>query len=124
MKVGDSASLTRRYTAGDIAAFATLAGIAPPTISHVPEPLIGALFSYLLGVELPGSGTNYLKQELAFSGSVPLDTEVTATVTISRLRPDKHLCDLSTVLTDAAGRTLASGRALVLVKDVDAAIEA
>ncbi|MBL8571479.1 MAG: phosphate acetyltransferase [Phreatobacter sp.] len=124
MKVGDSASLTRRYTLEDIAAFTSLAGVAPATIRDVPEPLIGALFSYLLGVELPGSGTNYLKQELAFAVPVPLDAEVTATVTITRLRPDKHLCDLATTLADAAGQVLATGRALVLVKDVDAAIEA
>ncbi|MCA0320820.1 MAG: phosphate acetyltransferase [Proteobacteria bacterium] len=124
MKVGDSASLTRRYTSEDIAAFASLAGVAPETIRDVPEPLIGALFSYLLGVELPGSGTNYLKQELTFAVPVPLDASVTANVAITRLRPDKHLCDLATTLTDADGRTLATGRALVLVKDVDAAIEA
>jgi 3-hydroxybutyryl-CoA dehydratase len=124
MKVGDSASLTRRYQAEDIVAFASLAGVAPETIRHVPEPLIGALFSYLLGVELPGRGTNYLKQELAFAAPVPLDAEVTAVVTITRLRPDKHLCDLATTLNDAEGRTLATGRALVLVKDVDATIGA
>ncbi len=124
MKVGDSASLTRRYQAEDIIAFASLAGVAPETIRHVPEPLIGALFSYLLGVELPGRGTNYLKQELAFAAPVPLDAEVTAVVTITRLRPDKHLCYLATTLNDAEGRTLATGRALVLVKDVDATIGA
>jgi hypothetical protein len=124
MKVGDSASLTRRYTAADIASFASLAGVAPGTIRHVPEPLIGALFSYLLGVELPGRGTNYLKQELSFATPVPLDAEVTASVTVTRLRPDKHLCDLATTLTDAEGKTLAAGRALVLVKDVDATIGA
>lgn len=124
MKVGDSARVTRRYTTEDITAFAALAGVAPETIRHVPEPLIGALFSYLLGVELPGRGTNYLKQELAFAEPIPLDAEVTASVAITRLRPDKHLCDLATTLTDTAGRMLAGGRALVLVKDVDAAIGA
>ncbi len=37
----------------------------------VPEPLIGALFSYLLGVQLPGNGANYLKQETRFHGVSP-----------------------------------------------------
>ena len=87
MKVGDAARLTRRYAGEDIAAFATLAGVGAKTITHVPEPLIGALFSYLLGVELPGPGTNYLKQELAFLEPPPLDEEVTASVAITRLRP-------------------------------------
>jgi 3-hydroxybutyryl-CoA dehydratase len=124
MKVGDSASITRRYTAGDIAAFASLAGVEPQTIGHVPEPLIGALFSYLLGVELPGRGTNYLKQQLVFGAPIPLDNEVIATVAITRLRPDEHLCDLATTLSDAGGRTLASGRALVLIRDAKAAVGA
>lgn len=123
MKVGDSASLTRRYAPDDIAAFAGLAGVPPATITHVPEPLIAALFSTLLGVELPGSGTNYLRQELSFAGSPRLDEAVTATVAITRLRPDKHLCDLSTTLTGADGQILATGRALVLVKDVARSME-
>lgn len=124
MKTGDSASITRRYGRADIDAFHTLSGTRPETIHAVPEPLLAALFSYLLGVELPGSGTNYLKQELAFAAPVPLDEKVTATVAITRLRPDKHLCDLATTLTGADGRLLATGRALVLVKDVTRPIEA
>jgi 3-hydroxybutyryl-CoA dehydratase len=123
MKVGDEARLTRRYAAEDIEAFASLAGVDAPTIASVPEPLIGALFSYLLGVELPGPGTNYLKQELTFLEPPPLDEEVTASVAITRLRPDKHLCDLATVLTGGDGRVLAQGRALVLIKDVAAEVE-
>jgi len=124
MKVGDEARLTRRYSTEDIAAFATLAGVEAEAITEVPEPLIGALFSHLLGVELPGRGTNYLKQELAFLSPATLDEEVTARVTITRLRPDKHLCDLQTILTAEDGRVLATGRALVLIKDVEARIEA
>lgn len=122
MKLGDTATVSRVYTPEDIAAFAKLAGTsaAPRT---VPEPLLAALFSYLLGVELPGSGTNYLKQELRFLEPAPLGEPLTATVTITRLRPDKHLCDLATTLTSAAGRILATGRALVLVKDVAKPIE-
>lgn len=121
LKVGETAAVTRTYSRADLDAFATLAGVAPGTLSSVPEPLVGALFSYLLGVRVPGRGTNYLKQEIAFSGPIPLGEALTATVTITRLRPDQHLCDLSTVLAGADGRELATGRALVLVKDVGAA---
>jgi acyl dehydratase len=123
MKVGDSAAIARTYTRADLAAFATLCGHAG-ALTAVPEPLLAALFSYLLGVELPGRGTNYLKQELAFHAPAPLDERLTATVTITRLRPEKHLCDLATTLTGADGRILAAGRALVLVKDVAKPIEA
>lgn len=121
IRVGDAARVTRRYTADDLAGFATLAGVPAVSLDQVPEPLIGALFSYLLGVKVPGPGTNYLKQEIAFSAPVPLGEDLTATVTVTRLRPDKHLCDLSTVLTGVDGRCLAEGRALVLVRDVGTA---
>ena len=123
MKVGDSAAVARTYTSADLADFATLCGHAG-ALATVPEPLLAALLSYLLGVELPGRGTNYLKQEIAFHTPAPLGEPLTATVTITRLRPEKHLCDLATTLTGADGRTLASGRALVLVKDVAKPIDA
>lgn len=121
IKVGDTARVTRRYTAGDLVGFSALAGVQADSLDQVPEPLIGALFSYLLGVKVPGPGTNYLKQEIAFSAPVPLGEDLTATVTVTRLRTDKHLCDLATVLAGADGRRLAEGRALVLVRDVGTA---
>ncbi len=121
IRVGDTAQVARRYTTGDLAGLSALAGVPAVSFDHVPEPLVGALFSYLLGVELPGRGTNYLKQEITFIHPVPIGEEVRATVTVTRLRPDKHLCDLATVLTGADGRRLAEGRALVLVRDVGAA---
>jgi len=122
MKVGDKASVTRSFDQNALTDFLGLAGGAQ-TVRHVPEPLIGGLISYLLGVELPGPGTNYLKQETKFLASAPPGEPITATVEITRLRPDKHLCDLSTTCTDAAGNVLCTGRALVLVKDVAKPIE-
>ena len=123
MKVGDTASVVRTYTPADLTAFAALCGHDGP-LDAVPEPLLAALFSTLLGVTLPGPGTNYLKQELAFLAPAPLGEVLTATVAVTRLRPEKHLCDLATTVTAADGRTLVSGRALVLVKDVAKPIEA
>ncbi|MEK9967780.1 MAG: hypothetical protein VW600_01505 [Ferrovibrio sp.] len=120
MSVGDHAEIRRSYTASDIASFDALAG-QPGTIPDaVPEPLIGALFSYLLGVELPGFGTNYLKQELLFEHPAPLGVPLVARVEITRLRPDKHLVDLATTCRDESGTIYCRGRALVLAKDVGA----
>ena len=118
MKVGDSAEVTRRYSADDMAEFTALAGGGVP--GHVPEPLIGALFSYLLGVKLPGFGTNYLKQSLDFRGEAPMDVPLTARVEITRLRPEKHLVDLATTCRLPDGTLVCEGRALVLAKDVGA----
>jgi 3-hydroxybutyryl-CoA dehydratase len=85
MQVGQSASISRSYSRADLEDFASLSGTAVP--QSIPEPLIAALFSYLLGVELPGPGTNYLKQELRFLAPASSDTELTAKVEITRLRP-------------------------------------
>ena len=120
MGIGDHAETRRSYTPADIAAFHALAGDADSAVNIVPEPLIGALFSYLLGVELPGFGTNYLKQELQFEQPVPVGVPLIARVEITRLRPDKHLVDLSTTCRGESGTVYCRGRALVLAKDVGA----
>ncbi|MFZ5608271.1 MAG: phosphate acetyltransferase [Pseudomonadota bacterium] len=117
MKPGDHAEITRAFSAADVAAYAALSGDAPAP-GEVPEPLIGALYSYLLGVRLPGMGTNYLKQENRHLRPAALDAPLTARVTITRLRPDKHLVDLATTCHDAAGNLVSEGRALVYVRDV------
>ena len=117
MKVGDSVEVTRAITAEEVEGFAALGG-APADRSLVPEPLIGGLWSYLLGVKLPGLGTMYLKQETEYRESVAVGTALTARVTITRTRPEKHLVDLETTCWDPDGRVVAEGRALVYVRDV------
>lgn len=119
MKIGQFVETTRSFSAQDLAEFAALAAAQTPG-NTVPEPLIGALFSYLLGVHLPGFGTNYLKQEMRFLSQAPLDQPLTARVEITRLRPEKHLVDLATTCRLADGTLICEGRALVLARDVGA----
>lgn len=118
LNLGQSAEITRTYTAQDLSAYTALSGATAQT---VPEPLIAALFSYLLGVELPGSGTNYLKQELAFKHAAPLNVPLTARVEITQLRPEKHLVDLWASCRAPDGTILCEGRSLVKAKDVSGA---
>ena len=118
MQVGQSATISRSYSRSDLEGFARLSGLGVP--ETVPEPLIAGLFSYLLGVRLPGPGTNYLKQELRFLAPAAPDTELTAKVEITRLRPDKHLVDLWSTCTDANGVLVCEGRSLVKARDVGA----
>ena len=117
MKLGDSAEVTRSVCSRDLRDYTTL---SQHVISGdlVPEPLIGALFSYLLGVRLPGNGANYLKQETRFHGTARVGDALTARVEVTRIRREKHLVDLSTTCTDSNGQLIASGRALVSVRDV------
>ncbi|WP_298964512.1 phosphate acetyltransferase [uncultured Roseibium sp.] len=115
---GQRAELTRTYSQQDMLEFAALSGDAANVPNSVPGPLIGGLFSYLLGVELPGRGTNYLKQSLEFLSPAPVGEALTASVTITKLRPEKHLVDLETVCVSSSGTRICQGRALVYVEDV------
>jgi len=122
LEFGMSASCSRTFSEEDRKLFMKLseenyqpgeAGKHP-----IPEPLIGGLFSYLLGTELPGFGTNYLKQLMAFTGKGYYNETLTATVTITRIRPEKQLVNLETICVNSTGETICHGEALVLVKDV------
>ncbi len=118
--VGQSATAKRTFTNADLNEYAALAGISPEAVKTVPGPLLGGLFSYLLGTTLPGRGTNYLKQSLEFRKPVLAGQAITATVEIVRLRPDKDLVNLRTVCADSSGNIVCEGEALVYVKDVGA----
>lgn len=118
LEIGAKKEITRTYTDEDMRDFAVLAGDPASVPTSVPGPLIGGLFSYLLGVELPGRGTNYLKQSLEFLAPAPVGQALTASVTVSRLRPEKHLVDLETVCIAPDGTRICQGRALVYVEDV------
>lgn len=113
--VGMCAETRRAFTAAELAAYAGLTGDGRG--AGVPEPMVGALFSYLLGTRLPGPGTNYLRQRLSFHAAARPGEELTARVKVTRVRPDKALVNLDTSCTGDGGRLIASGEALVLVAD-------
>lgn len=117
MIVGERAALARSFTVADVCEYAALAD-DPADRDTVPEPLIGALFSCLLGMELPGLGTNYLKQETHWYAAARIGEPLTARVEIVRIRPAQHLVDLATTCTGEDGRPIAGGRALVYIADV------
>jgi 3-hydroxybutyryl-CoA dehydratase len=117
MKVGDSTQVSRTFSSQNLKQYRALSGHEVSS-DQVPEPLIGALFSYLLGVKLPGLGTNYLKQETRFEAETKVGEALLAQVEITRLRPDKHIVDLATTCHHADGTLIASGRALVYVGEL------
>lgn len=113
--VGSTAEIERTFTAKDIQLYAALTGDTPVS-REVPEPLIAGLFSKLLGVDLPGPGTNYLKQEMEFVGRAHVDEPLHAVVQVTRVRVAKRLVDLSTTCHSAGQRLICRGRALVLAR--------
>lgn len=113
LSTGDSASVNRRFDRQALDDWCRLVDIEGDW-SAVPEPLIAGLFSYLLGEQLPGHGTNYLKQHMRFCAPARVDEPLTATVTVTRLRRDKALVNLDTRCTGDGGRLICDGDALVL----------
>jgi acyl dehydratase len=116
LRVGMSASRVRTFSRADVDDYRALVDDPQDYRGEVPGPLLGGLVSALLGVELPGRGTNWLKQRYTFIRPVPVDTPVKGTVTIGRLRPNKELVNLATVV-EIGGEAAVAGEALVLVKD-------
>ncbi|GLV52285.1 hypothetical protein TBS_28500 [Thermobispora bispora] len=114
--VGRSATLERTFTAEDLAEYRSLSGDTtedPAGGESVPEPLIAGLFSTLLGTDLPGNGTMYLKQEMRFLGRAKPGETVRAEVTVTAVRPEKALVDLDTV-AKVGDRVVCEGKALVM----------
>lgn len=101
------------------------AGDAPlsPGAAHAfaSQAYILGQISTLLGMHLPGQGTNYLKQETAWLGKILPGERIRTEIVITRLRPEKNLVDLSTQAVCTSGEIVAKGRALVSARDVKGA---
>lgn len=122
LRMGQTAAIIRIFSEEDVAAYRALSGDGGLDFggeTAVPGPLLGGMFSYLLGTSLPGRGTNWLKQSLHFPRPARLGEAITATVEIIRLRPEKELVNLRTTCANPAGETVCTGEALVLVKDLE-----
>jgi acyl dehydratase len=138
LKLGQSATIKKVFTPMDIDRYVKLGGDTNPLYSDynfvrsfglerpiIPGPLLGSLFSNLLGTRLPGRGTNWLKQKLAFKTPAhpalnfdDKESEISAWVEVTRLRPEKDLVNLRTYCTNIFGKILCDGEALVLVSDM------
>ncbi len=131
-KVGQMASLTKTITAGDVERFAELVGDRNPVHlddaaakrtrfgRRIVHGIFGAaLISAVLGTELPGPGTIYISQSLRFLAPAFVGDTLTATVTITGVRPDKPIATCDTVCRNQDGTTILKGEAVVLVEDLE-----
>lgn len=121
LRVGARAERIRLFDSGEVQTFVDLTNDPHPAYADsrpiVPPALLGGAISDILGVSLPGPGSNWLKQTYRFQRQVRTDEEIRASVEISRLRPAKHLVNLQTDL-DIDAELAVSGEALLLVSDV------
>lgn len=126
-EVGKKAVLKKVFTSEEVKSWVTLVGDKNQLYTDkeyasktrfkkpiVPEDMLMGMVSNLLGTKLPGPGTNWLKQRLKFLKPAYPGEEITATVEIARLRPEKGLINLRTYCTDSDGNLICDGEALVL----------
>ncbi|MEJ2760898.1 MAG: bifunctional enoyl-CoA hydratase/phosphate acetyltransferase [Gammaproteobacteria bacterium] len=125
--IGATASLTRKLTRHDIELFAAMSGDVNPAMvdpeyasSDMFHKIIahgmwgGALISTVLGTELPGPGTIYLDQSLAFRAPVSPGDTVTVTVTAREKDEKNHHVRFDCTCTNQDGKVVIDGSALVI----------
>jgi phosphotransacetylase/acyl dehydratase len=127
IRLGESASLTRTLTRGDVKTFAVLTGDLNPT--HVDDDYArshgdgrltvhgmwaGALLSSVLGNHLPGPGTVYLSQQLRFVKRMGADDTITATVRVREKHAESRTVVLDCECMNQHGEMVAMGLAEVI----------
>jgi 3-hydroxybutyryl-CoA dehydratase len=130
VQVGARASRTKTITDADIRAFAAASG--DTNSIHLDEEyakttrfgrriahgmLTASLISAVLGNDLPGLGTIYLSQTLAFKAPVYLGDTITATVEVTAFRSDKRITTLRTTCTNQEGTLVLEGEAVVIAPE-------
>jgi acyl dehydratase len=132
LTVGQSAAMSRAYGEADLRDYLDLLQDGNPLYRDsalaaawglrgvpLPGPLLGALFSCLLGARLPGPGTNWLKQRFVFLAAAHPGDALEAQVQITRIRTEKELVNLRTWI-NVGGTIICDGEALVWVSDLAA----
>ena len=127
ISVGDTAELVRTLTSQDIDLFAVMSGDVNP--AHVDEEFAktdmfheviahgmwgGALISAVLGTELPGPGTIYLKQSLNFRKPVGIGDTVTVKLTVKEKNTTKKRLIFSCICKNQENQTVIEGLAEVV----------
>jgi len=130
IQVGEKAAISKTVSEADVYGFAGITGDFNPV--HVNAEfaknsifkervahgvLTAGFISAVLGTQLPGINTIYLKQELEFTAPVKIGDTVTAEVEVLSKRDDKKLITLKTTVTNQRGEIVIKGEALV--KKVD-----
>ena len=126
LKIGQTASVQKTFSAADITAFAGASlDINPVHMSDkyaegtifgkrvVHGILTAGLISAVIGNYLPGPGSIYMGQELKFTAPVFLGDDITAQLEIIELIPEKKIVKLSTTCFNQDGKTVITGMATV-----------
>jgi len=127
IKIGDQASTAKTFSEEDVRIFAEISGDKNPI--HLDEEfaastrfgkrlvhgfLTSSMISALLGMQLPGHGSIYIKQTLNFRAPVYIGDTITATVRVTQIRDSKPIITLQTVCINQEGMVVIDGEAVLL----------
>lgn len=128
IQVGQKASIRKTITEADVVLFGCVTGDMNPLhtdditaresrfgkrIAH--GMLAAGLISAVLGMQLPGPGTIYLKQTLNFRRPIYINDTVTTLVEVKMIREDKPIATLSTTITNQDGDLVLDGESVVMI---------
>ncbi|MDR0284480.1 MAG: MaoC family dehydratase [Propionibacteriaceae bacterium] len=126
ISVGDSASVEKTISESDVYLFAGITGDLNP--AHVNQAfaettkfgtrivhgmLTGSFFSTIFGTQLPGLGSIYVSQSLAFTAPVVIGSTVKWTVTVTE-KAEKGRVHFACSGTTADGTEVVKGEAVLL----------
>jgi len=126
LKVGDSAEFSKTISEADVYLYAGVTGDLNP--AHINEAyaqntffktriahgmLSAGFISAVLGMQLPGPGTIYMRQELSFRAAVRIGDTITARAEVIEINTEKNRVRLKTTCVNQEGTLVLDGEALV-----------
>jgi 3-hydroxybutyryl-CoA dehydratase len=126
IKVGDTAEFSKTVSESDVYLYAGITGDLNP--AHINETyakdtffktriahgmLTAGFISRILGMQLPGPGTIYMRQSLNFLAPVRFGDTITALVEVIEVIAEKNRLRLKTTCTNQEGTVVLDGEAMV-----------
>jgi 3-hydroxybutyryl-CoA dehydratase len=126
LNIGDTAKFAKTVSESDIYLYAGITGDFNPV--HINEDyakntffktriahgmLSAGFISTVIGNELPGTGSIYVKQDLRFLAPVRIGDTITARVEVIEIMDGKNRVRLKTVCVNQEGTQVLDGEAIV-----------
>ena len=126
LNIGDTAEFAKTVSESDIYLYAGITGDFNP--AHINDDyakntffktriahgmLSAGFISTVIGNELPGTGSIYVKQELRFLAPVRIGDTITARVEVIEIMDGKNRVRLKTVCVNQEGTQVLDGEAIV-----------
>ena len=126
LKIGDAAEFSKTVSETDVYLYAGVSGDLNP--AHINETyaantffktriahgmLSAGFISAVLGTQLPGPGSIYMRQELNFRAPVRIGDTVTARVEVIEINLEKNRVRLQTTCLNQDGKVVLDGEAVI-----------